>query len=185
MSVATSLKALLSKTTGTTASITSVASTWRSYGTYGHTPEKKEQIITNIANTFARTPTTMSAQEETDMRELQSSQIKFQPGDIYAPNDLSMEELKARRGNKKPAKDAFDLLGLNPIKEYKNYNLLSEYVSSMGRILHSRQTGLRPVNQRKISKAIRRAVGIGFLPSTHKHPEILRAQETQFQTRKR
>ena len=47
----------------------------------------------------------------------------------------------------------------------------------MGRILHSRNTGLRPVNQRRIAKAIRRAVGIGFLPSTHRHPEVLKTEE--------
>jgi len=59
----------------------------------------------------------------------------------------------------------------------KNYNLLSEYVTSMGRILHSKDTGLRPVNQRRMAKAIRRAVGIGFLPSVHRHPEVLKSQE--------
>jgi small subunit ribosomal protein S18 len=59
----------------------------------------------------------------------------------------------------------------------QNYNLLSDYVTSMGRIMHSRETGLRLVNQRRIAKAIRRAVGIGFLPSTHRHPEILKNME--------
>lgn len=44
----------------------------------------------------------------------------------------------------------------------------------MGRIKHSRETGLRPVNQRKVAKAIRRAIGMGLHPSVHWHPEILR-----------
>lgn len=44
----------------------------------------------------------------------------------------------------------------------------------MGRIKHSSETGLRPVNQRKMAKAVRRAVGMGLHPSVHKHPEILR-----------
>ena len=48
----------------------------------------------------------------------------------------------------------------------------------MGRIMHSSETGLRPVNQRRIARAIRRAVGIGFLPSTHRHPELLRGAES-------
>lgn len=51
--------------------------------------------------------------------------------------------------------------------------MISEYMSNHGRILHSSKTGLRPVNQRKIAKAIRRAIGMGIHPSTHKHPEIL------------
>lgn len=36
------------------------------------------------------------------------------------------------------------------------------------------ETGLRPVNQRRVAKAIRRAIGIGLMPSVHKHPELLR-----------
>lgn len=50
---------------------------------------------------------------------------------------------------------------------------MSEYMSPMGRIKHRFLTGLRPVNQRKIAKAIRRAVGMGLMPSVHKHPEML------------
>ena len=55
----------------------------------------------------------------------------------------------------------------------QNFAIMSEYVTNMGRIKHSNTTGLRPVNQRKLSKAIRRAVGLGLMPSVHRHPEIL------------
>jgi small subunit ribosomal protein S18 len=55
----------------------------------------------------------------------------------------------------------------------QNFSVMSEYVSPLGRIKHRQQTGLRPVNQRKISKAIRRAMGLGLMPSVHRHPEIL------------
>lgn len=50
---------------------------------------------------------------------------------------------------------------------------MSEYVTPMGRIRGSRETGLRPVNQRKIAKAIRRSIGLGMMPSVHRHPEVL------------
>jgi small subunit ribosomal protein S18 len=50
---------------------------------------------------------------------------------------------------------------------------MSEYMTRMGRIKHSNVTGLRPVNQRKIAKAIRRTIGMGLMPSVHRHPEIL------------
>ena len=43
----------------------------------------------------------------------------------------------------------------------------------MGRIKHGNETGLRPVNQRRMAKAIRRAMGIGLVPGVHRHPEIL------------
>jgi small subunit ribosomal protein S18 len=50
---------------------------------------------------------------------------------------------------------------------------MSEYMSPTGRIKPPSETGLRPVNQRKIAKAIRRTIGMGLMPSIHKHPEIL------------
>jgi small subunit ribosomal protein S18 len=50
---------------------------------------------------------------------------------------------------------------------------MSEYMTPMGRIKHRSATGLRPVNQRKIAKAIRRAIGVGLMPSVHQHPEII------------
>lgn len=50
-----------------------------------------------------------------------------------------------------------------------------EYMTSMGRIRHSKSTGLRRVNQRRLAKAIRRAVAMGLIPSVHKHPEMLEA----------
>lgn len=40
--------------------------------------------------------------------------------------------------------------------------------------MHSEETGLRPVNQRKIAKMIRRAQGMGIYPSVHDHPEMIR-----------
>lgn len=46
-------------------------------------------------------------------------------------------------------------------------------MSETGRIKHSNETGLRPVNQRRLAKAIRRAVGLGLMPSVYKHPEVL------------
>jgi small subunit ribosomal protein S18 len=51
---------------------------------------------------------------------------------------------------------------------------MSEYMTHMGRIKHSRETGLRAVNQRKLAKAIRRAVAIGLMPSVHMHPELIK-----------
>ena len=57
---------------------------------------------------------------------------------------------------------------------------MSEYMTEMGRIRHSKSTGLRQVNQRKIAKAIRRAIGLGLMPSIHKHPQILIEEMRKF-----
>ncbi|KAI8939074.1 hypothetical protein NX059_004913 [Plenodomus lindquistii] len=114
---------------------------------------------------------------ESERRDLFQRQIyrKWQPGDVYAPHDLSgAEQKKWKYGRKRPTTDAFDVLGINPILEYKNFTIMSEYMTETGRIKHSRDTGLRPKNQRKVAKAIRRAIGLGLMPSVHRHPLVLK-----------
>ena len=54
--------------------------------------------------------------------------------------------------------------------------MVSEYTNMTGQILPSTKTGLRPVNQRKLSKMIRRAIGMGIYPSVHGHPEMIRSR---------
>lgn len=51
--------------------------------------------------------------------------------------------------------------------------MISEFMTSAGNIKHSKETGLRAKNQRKMAKAIRRMIGMGLHPSVHQHPEIL------------
>lgn len=59
---------------------------------------------------------------------------------------------------------------------------MSEYMTDMGRIKHRNETGLRPVNQRRMAKAIRRAIGMGLMPGVHRHPEILRMEMNRNRT---
>ncbi|CAK7265928.1 hypothetical protein SEPCBS57363_001838 [Sporothrix epigloea] len=100
---------------------------------------------------------------------------RWNQGDVYAPYDLShVEALKWKRAAQ-PMEDVVDMLGINPLDEYRNFRMVSDFMSSMGRIRPSMETALRPVNQRRMAKAIRRAIGLGIHPSVHKHPEILAA----------
>jgi small subunit ribosomal protein S18 len=55
----------------------------------------------------------------------------------------------------------------------QNMSFLSQFVTETGRIKHSNTTGLKAKNQRKVAKAVRRAVGTGLMPSVHKHPEVI------------
>ena len=55
----------------------------------------------------------------------------------------------------------------------QNFSIMSEYVTDMGKIKHNKDTGLRPRNQRKMAKAVRRAIGLGLIPSVYRHPQIL------------
>ncbi|KAI8338343.1 ribosomal protein S18 [Chlamydoabsidia padenii] len=94
-------------------------------------------------------------------------------GDIYHPQDLNdaryQEQLRQRRGRPTPpSADPFDVLGLDPLHEYKNYRLLSHFVSDMGKILPREKTGLTAKNQRKLAKAVKRARAMGIMSSTSK-----------------
>ncbi|KAI9707505.1 MAG: hypothetical protein M1836_000466 [Candelina mexicana] len=107
-------------------------------------------------------------------RDLETQQHRrWKQGDVYAPHDLSPVEMRKWRRKGRPTTDAFDALAMNPLNEYKNFSIMSEYMTAMGRIKHSSETGLRPVNQRRIAKAIRRSIGLGIMPSVHRHPELL------------
>lgn len=56
----------------------------------------------------------------------------------------------------------------------QNFSLIQEFTSTSGQITHSSGTSLRPVNQRKIAKMIRRVQGMGLYPTIHAHPEMIR-----------
>ena len=65
----------------------------------------------------------------------------------------------------------------------QNFSIMSEYVTDMGKIKHNKDTGLRPRNQRKMAKAVRRAIGLGLIPSVYRHPQVL-MNEPEFIRRK-
>ena len=118
-------------------------------------------------------PAALRTEEET--RQIARNLTRdWRAGDVYSPHDLSPYEMRKWRRRKRPTTDAFDALSLDPLDLYRNFSVMSEYITEMGRIRHSSSTGLRPVNQRKISKAIKRAKALGLLPSTHRHPELLK-----------
>lgn len=48
--------------------------------------------------------------------------------------------------------------------DYKDVAILSRFLSERGRILSRRLTGLTAYNQRKVSKAIKRAQNLGLMP---------------------
>ncbi|CRK23179.1 hypothetical protein BN1708_013648 [Verticillium longisporum] len=93
--------------------------------------------------------------------------------DVYAPHDMNPHQLARWKKKTAPKRDVTDLLSLNPLDMYKNFSMISEYMTSFGQIKNSRDTGLRPRNQRRMAKAIRRVIGMGIHPSVHFHPEII------------
>ncbi|KAG9468825.1 hypothetical protein GDO78_021871 [Eleutherodactylus coqui] len=59
--------------------------------------------------------------------------------------------------------------------DYKNPQLLSQFISPhTGRIYGRHITGLCSLKQKAISKAIKRATIMGFMPATYKDPAFLK-----------
>merc|ERR1712144_103786 len=52
-------------------------------------------------------------------------------------HDLSEVEMAKWKKRGQPHHDAFDILDLNPEEHYRNFSLISEYMTPMGRIKHS------------------------------------------------
>ncbi|KAJ2694973.1 hypothetical protein H4R19_005874, partial [Coemansia spiralis] len=96
---------------------------------------------------------------------------RFLPTETYHPAEL--DEGNARRTldfskQERPTVDPFRVLGLDPLKEYKNALVLSNFVTEMGRIKPRHKSGLTAKSQRRVAKAIRRARSFGLLPITSK-----------------
>ncbi|KIW03102.1 ribosomal protein S18 [Verruconis gallopava] len=118
----------------------------------------------------------MAKKDLEDALESQTAR-RWMRGDVYSLHDLGPREAnKWSVLKKRPERDIFEMIGTDPLKHYKNMALLSQFVTETGRIKHSNVTGLKVKNQRRLSKAIRRAVGLGLMPSVHKHPEIIARQ---------
>ncbi|KAI1636990.1 ribosomal protein S18 [Biscogniauxia mediterranea] len=98
---------------------------------------------------------------------------RWRVGDVYTPRDIGPGEMSKWRRSSPRKTDLVDMLGLHPLDMYKNFSVISEFMTPHGRIRKSLDTGLRPPNQRKMAKAIRRAIGLGLHPSVHRHPELL------------
>jgi small subunit ribosomal protein S18 len=65
-----------------------------------------------------------------------------------------------------PKRAKVDPIASNKIErvDYKDVNLLRKFLSENGKILPARITGCSRKNQRMVTKAIKRAREIGFLP---------------------
>ncbi|KAF7543574.1 hypothetical protein G7046_g9972 [Stylonectria norvegica] len=99
---------------------------------------------------------------------------RWQAGDVYSPHDLSPVEMQKWRKRSLRNDDVIDSLGIRPLDMYKNFSLIEHFTTASGMINHSQLTRLRPVNQRKVAKMVRRVQGMGIYPTVHAHPEMIR-----------
>ncbi|KAI8812185.1 ribosomal protein S18-domain-containing protein, partial [Cladochytrium replicatum] len=95
----------------------------------------------------------------------------------YHPKDLNDENLQPYLAKRKEAArslglaqsangthntDLFKEMGWDALKMYKRPEVLSHFVTEMGYIKPRRDTGLTQQNQRRLSKAIKRAQHFGM-----------------------
>ncbi|RPA82392.1 ribosomal protein S18 [Ascobolus immersus RN42] len=147
--------------------------------------------VSDLFSAAANKPRKTEGPAVASPKDLAGYQLNFVPGDLYSPKLLSRKAKQQERISKR-GKDMFaDVTGGNVdvvdelrikdvLMRYKDVTFLSRFTTQMGRIKHRKETGLRGVNQRRIAKAIRRAVGLGLLPSVHRHPELLRTYEHKY-----
>ncbi len=64
----------------------------------------------------------------------------------------------------------FSVEGADPI-DYKDLEMLKQYISETGKIVPSRITGTKAKYQRQLSTAIKRARYVALLPYTDSHSE--------------
>jgi len=90
------------------------------------TSQKNDESATMrlVRNVGLDRPSATSTREFAESERLAQYQRQiyrqWQPGDVYAPHDLSgIEQKKWKQGRKRPQEDAFDILGINPVLEYK------------------------------------------------------------------
>ncbi|KAI0304206.1 ribosomal protein S18, partial [Russula brevipes] len=70
--------------------------------------------------------------------------------------------------------DWFYQLDIDPLNEATNPRLLSYFVTDMGKVKSRAETKLTWRNQRRLTKAIRRAKMMGVMPIFNKHTPLFR-----------
>ncbi|KAF9167848.1 hypothetical protein DFQ27_009660 [Actinomortierella ambigua] len=109
-----------------------------------------------------------SSASNTNSTPMYRSGGRFRKGDIYKPSDLDTSKPRVYRAAPGKKKDELNIIGVNPLHEYKNAELLSHYITPVGRLMSREQTGLTAKNQRRLSKAVRRARAMCILSPTAK-----------------
>ncbi|KAJ3168028.1 hypothetical protein HDU88_001976 [Geranomyces variabilis] len=131
-------------------------------------------------NNWAKTPTSpfaesLRAGEETRKIDMAPHpRRRFIPGELYQPEDLNDKNVPRflKRTSKQTTttttkSSSSDIERRNPLKEYKDTVFLSSYLTQMGNMRSKVDTGLSRLNQRRMTKAVKRAKAIGLMPFTY------------------
>jgi len=93
--------------------------------------QHRRETFTRVAQYDAKQRAIAEIEKSGRARDLERQQFRrWKPGDVYAPHDLSSVEMAKWRVRKAGGKDVFDMLGINPLLEYKVCFYLSfSYIS--------------------------------------------------------
>lgn len=143
-------------------------------------PSSRDNVLSTLAAEFKsigssrqgeNRPSTVGDVANEDMKRYETTLNTR--GMVYSPADLAFEAKRPLQQKTRQAQisDKFEEYQVNPLDEYKSYNLLSQFTTELGRIRTREQTGLSSKNQRRLGKAVRRARALSILPTAARHPE--------------
>lgn len=103
---------------------------------------------------------------------------------MYDPFDFTMRKVNMekqwdkQRGDKylnykNGRNDPFERTGIDPLDLYTMPETLSKFLTSTGLVLPREVTGCTAKNQKKLGIAIKRAISVGLLSSTHRHSKYM------------
>jgi small subunit ribosomal protein S18 len=86
--------------------------------------ERIQKLVDQATSRNAQRSSTSNVMQELKNHKLATDLTKqiyrrWKAGDVYAPHDLSSAEMQKWKKRGRPEVDAFDLLDMNPIEEYK------------------------------------------------------------------
>ncbi|KAG5653035.1 hypothetical protein H0H81_002657 [Sphagnurus paluster] len=156
-------------------------------------PSGGMEILTNVLREEGEKQTVppaskaFSGPSASSRRQQQITKWKpFQPGRVVKPHELTYKSrfnapatYKPRRAAVGPPpaiaryNDVFHQFDIDPLSLSMNPDILSHYMSEMGKIYGRNYTGLTSRSQRRIGKAIRRAKMMGIIPVLSKSQNLV------------
>ncbi|TPX71546.1 hypothetical protein SpCBS45565_g01027 [Spizellomyces sp. 'palustris'] len=126
-------------------------------------------IVAGRSNVVKYLETTRESDTKQDIQYVPHPQRRFLPNETYVPRDLNNENIEKyiKDKQKQTPEDVCEKYGINPLKVYRDGTFLSRFLTRMAYMKPKSQTGLSTANQRKMTKAVKRAKAMGLLPFTY------------------
>ncbi|ORZ34815.1 hypothetical protein BCR44DRAFT_33648 [Catenaria anguillulae PL171] len=132
-----------------------------------YAPKKRQQVVPYVPP--SQGGTLLASDRHLTV---QGSNLHHRAGEMYTPADLDESQPKtfppAVPSLNTIQFDVFKAMGTDPLASYKDVTLLSNFVTETGMLMHRKHTKLSAKNQRKLTKAVKRARAMGLMPHTYR-----------------